>query len=337
MTSSKQSPSANIQKLLREHIDAAPPNELAKAIEASSSGLDPLPGICKALGIPKKTADQLDALPSSESDAFMADLQRHILIKKISETINAAASLSLSADEIRSVGEEVAPRVKIEVRKTAELALAQIYAKHSEKIQIFMDNQPGLIESIKPEHGEVIVHLFSDKSLVAQAITPINANLSLRKELIAQADNLADLLSPTELATLRDAYVKGFRAVEATFDDKSSSPSPLSPKVLDLIDNELMDVLLTAKPPMTSIFSDGDGLVEGYKPYMDATSWKDGFSITVNGQDCASPRELHSSLQAAGIRTTLTAGLKPLGIEGALAKLRAAKSADASASPGPKP
>lgn len=326
MTSTAPKPAEKIQKLLMQHVLSAPNTELTNAMETEAD--DPIPAICKALGWPTMTASKLDDLPEAEQSSFLANMQNHILVKKISEGIGSKISLALSTEEINSIGEEKAPCVKIETSKTPELILTETYAKYSERIQLFIDTQPGLIESIQAEHGVQSLHIFSDESLISQTIIPSDANFHIRAKIIGHARSLADLIAAEELATLHEAYAEGFRKLEAPLN--ANSTGALSAEILELIEQEVMTILTSAKAPakdMTSIFANGDGFAENFKANVEGTSWKEGFSIKVNGKECSTPSDFHSELHSAGIPTSSVIGSKPLGIEGALARLRAAKQA----------
>ena len=322
MTQKNKTPAENFAGALKAHLLSAAPSDLSLTLGASSG--DPLPALSKIFNLEEMSMEKLGDLSELQADAFMQDIQRRIILRKASEGIVATATLSLSPEQIAAIGDLRGEAVSISSSRTAEFVLASAYEKYAPEAQIFIDQKPGLIESIEPERSEQKIQVFSDGTMLSLLSAPNEANAKFRRSIIEQASALSELLAPNEIEAVRDAYAESLRQIDPSLAGPSGQPLPHG--VLALIDQEALEMLSSiTKPPTMMHVQDGDALLALYKDKIEAGSWKDGFSVAVNGHDCPSPREFQSSLESAGISTTTDFGASPLGSEAVVERLRASK------------
>lgn len=278
----------------------------------------------------KDFQDKLESLPD-ESAAFallglsrdkMDDpveielMQARLLLQQTSLILTNTLALNISDDDMEAIGADAKAPTIISIERTPERILSDLYDNSEPKYIGSILARPGAVESIQGETRHIVCHHFDDGSMIARIANRSGLNDDLLNSVIDGATSASQILKADKAKNLEEPIqkiIESFEKEDFSAAARAQFPALVSKTVLGIAQT------ISKMPQIVMPVAETKDLMELIRKSAHEEKWKEGVTVTVDGQSCKTPADVE---RIFGVD-------KPITLEEAMARLR--KPADASA------
>lgn len=233
-----------------------------------------------------------------------------------------AATEPVHPSKLDSLGANARPATLIEITQPAEGALASLYERMDHAILDEVLDQPGMVEAFENQRSVLRLNHFEDGSLISERLSGGSANQAIVQKIMEKATSIDQVAKPKEAQKIKDLFNQ---ALEHILNEPGLSVDQATRNELTNLANE------HALKTIVNL-AGRDTLMVGYSSLQEASlglmdnitepkgGWKNQIEVSVDGVPC---HDLAAFNLAIGCPP-------PLGLDGALARLRASRTSETS-------